>query len=92
MSFYQKTIDTTILYKVLSHIPAISKAGDNPRNTEYKSMNSNTGDVYLITHPQFWEERENGTKIRPTPKLMMTYEEAKKDAQNHTAASFIGAL
>lgn len=83
MSYDKKSFDLNLIYQVLPEYKPIS-SGDEPnaRDELYKSICSKTGQISLIRHPKFWKEYKdiNGLnwRHRPQPKLMMTYDEAKK--------------
>lgn len=91
---FEKLIDTSILDKVMHDYKKISEAFGGVRNDAdlYKSIDSRTGDIFLIRNPDVWmettDEKGRHFRVRPAPRLAMTYEEAKRAAVA-TTASFV---
>lgn len=79
-----------ILDQVLPNYPSAANMPtehDTP-GTLYKSMDSRTGDIYLITNPVSWRAAKaldgTTTRFRPRPRLVLTYANAIKEAANTT--------
>ena len=82
MAYDNNKLDLSILYKVLPEYFVIGEGDkDGAKDVPYKAIDSRTGDIFLIQHPKFWasETRLDGSfwKIRPKPKFMMSYEQAR---------------
>lgn len=87
MAYNDKKIDLEIIHRVLPEYDAISKGDISPTKNKYKSIDTRTGDIYLINHPDVWEKSaDENTRYRPEPELVMTYEEARNAALSSTAS------
>jgi hypothetical protein len=93
MKTYGKTIDLAILDRVLTEYPSAKDmpVGDDTPGKLYKSIDSRTGNIYLIVNPATWRTRREPdgtvTRFRPKPIHKMTYDEAIEAARNATAAA-----
>ena len=70
-------------YKPISQADKLSY--EDRRSQDFKALDLNNGNIYLIKHYDAWQivERPDGSliHIRPEPKLLFTYEQAKREAE-----------
>ena len=68
--------------KIRPEIPAISSytGRNNTPGQRYKSIETGTGDIYLIVHPVDWRyDRKTNTHFRPEPILLIKAKEAMEE-------------
>lgn len=86
MSFSKSTNDYEIVFKkVYQEYTPISKCRE-VEQSQYKALDYKTGDIYLIPNPNNYKTRtdEEGRVFAMVekPKLLITYEAAKKMLKN----------
>ena len=80
----ERTINYAILdrilpeYKKISQAPNLSDVVNEyaERQKLYKSIDSRTGDIFLVQNPAVWARNAAGDLVRPAPKFVMKYDEA----------------
>ena len=74
-------------YKPISH--AVNLSEQERLSQKFKSLDINTGNIYLIEHPDAWRSLTTVKKetvfYRQPPQLLFTFEQAKKEMQRLSA-------
>lgn len=100
----QPRIDLSVLERVLLSTKKISEAPKNPyvdepseeciewkkqeRKNLYKSIETLTGNIFLIQNPDAWltyVKEGKRYRVRPKPKLVLTYDQAVQEARKTPA-------
>lgn len=80
-----------VFYSVANEYTPISQMNESNKNCMFKALDYKTGDIYEIVSPLAWKEID-GAVVRPNPRLLYRYADAKKLADSPGGIPLLGNL